>query len=90
LKENVLPAIKAIGSNPIQIQGHTDNTGSAKTNMSLSKRRADAVKAWLVKNGIPATQLTTAGFGADQPIADNKTNAGRLKNRRVDFKLVKD
>lgn len=90
LKENVLPAIKAIGSNPIQIQGHTDNTGSAKTNMSLSKRRADAVKAWLVKNGIPAAQLTTEGFGADQPVADNKTNAGRLKNRRVDFKLVKD
>lgn len=89
LKENVLPAIKAIGNNKVEIQGHTDNTGSAKTNMSLSKRRADAVKAWLVKNGIAADQLSTVGLGADQPVADNKTAAGRLKNRRVEFKLVK-
>lgn len=89
LKDNVLPAIKQVGANKILIEGHTDNTGSAKVNQTLSKRRADAVKAWLVKNGVPADQLSTEGFGSSVPVTENKTAAGRAKNRRVDFKLIK-
>lgn len=89
LQDEVLPAQKMIGDSRFEIHGHTDNTGSAKINQSLSKRRADAVKVWLVKNGIPADRIETKGFGSTQPIDDNKTKAGRAKNRRVDFKLIK-
>lgn len=72
------------------IQGHTDSQGRAATNKRLSERRAKAVLDYLVaKAGIPGNRLTSAGFGEDYPIADNKTRAGRAQNRRVEIKLVK-
>lgn len=73
----------------VSIEGHTDNTGTAAINTSLSAKRAEAAKAYLVKKGVSADRLVAAGFGPDQPIADNKTAKGRAANRRVEFKLVK-
>lgn len=69
------------------IEGHTDSVGSSKSNQLLSERRANAVRDYLIANGINADRLTAAGFGEDQPIDDNSTAAGRKNNRRVEVKL---
>ena len=71
----------------VEIQGHTDNQGDAGKNIDLSKRRAEAVKTWLVKNGIDGGRLSSEGFGPNKPIADNGSEPGRQRNRRVEFKL---
>ena len=73
---------------PVIISGHTCNIGSAEYNMGLSQRRAAAVKAYLVKQGIADSRMTTHGFGLTQPKFDNKTEEGRRLNRRaeIDFK----
>lgn len=70
----------------VAINGYTDNTGNANTNLALSQKRADIVKAYMVKKGVAATRLTAKGFGVASPIADNKTATGRAQNRRVEFK----
>jgi len=67
----------------VEIQGHTDSTGSVPYNMKLSQKRADSVRDYLVQNGANPDQLTTKGFGPKQPVASNKTAEGRAKNRRV-------
>ena len=56
--------------------------------MDLSERRAQAVRDYLIKKGVPATSLTAHGYGPDKPIADNKTKAGRAQNRRVEFDIT--
>lgn len=66
-----------------RIEGHTDSQGSADLNRKLSQERADMVKKYLVSLGIPSNQLISEGMGENYPIADNKTEAGRQKNRRV-------
>ncbi len=70
----------------LDIEGHTDNTGSVRTNQVLSGRRALAIKSYLVKKGIDADRMTSAGFGSEKPIADNTTEKGRALNRRVELK----
>ena len=72
----------------LSINGHTDNVGNAEKNQKLSEDRAAAVKAYLESKGVDASRLTSAGFGQDQPVADNKTKAGRAKNRRVEFAIT--
>ena len=71
----------------IQIDGYTDSTGTAKYNMGLSIRRAESVKNFLVQNGIAANRIGISGHGEEDPIATNKTSAGRAKNRRVTIRL---
>ena len=69
------------------IEGHTDSSGSNSMNQALSERRANAVRDYLIANGINADRLTAKGFGEDNPIATNKTRAGRKENRCVEVKL---
>ena len=71
----------------VEVQGHTDNTGKAELNKTLSQKRAEAVMNYLIGKGVPAERLSAVGYGPDVPIADNKTKAGRAKNRRVEFKI---
>jgi outer membrane protein OmpA-like peptidoglycan-associated protein len=73
----------------IEVQGHTDNTGNADLNRSLSQKRAEAVVTYLTSKGIDHGRLSAKGFGPDQPLSDNKTAAGRQKNRRVEFHIAK-
>ena len=70
------------------IKGFTDNSGSISGNLKLSNSRANAVKDYLLANGVAAARLTAAGFGQDSPIASNKTRAGRVQNRRVEVKVT--
>ena len=71
----------------IEVQGHTDNTGKAEANKTLSDKRAHAVMDYMIKKGVAADRMTAVGYGQEQPIADNNTKAGRAKNRRVEFKI---
>jgi outer membrane protein OmpA-like peptidoglycan-associated protein len=71
----------------LSVDGHTDNQGGDKPNLNLSERRAISVVAWLTEHGIDARRLEARGFGLRRPIADNKTEAGRAKNRRVEFQI---
>ncbi|MDP2208089.1 MAG: OmpA family protein [Bacteroidota bacterium] len=73
----------------IEISGHTDNIGSAKSNQLLSLRRAEAVKDYIVSKGVAAARLTTVGYGFTRPIADNGTEDGRARNRRIEFLRIK-
>lgn len=82
--------VKILNETPdlkLNIDGHTDNTGKADKNQILSDNRANAVKEYFIKKGIAESRLTAAGHGQDVPVADNKTAAGRQKNRRVELKL---
>ena len=72
----------------LRIEGHTDNAGKPKRNDALSRRRADSVLAYLVAHGVVGTRLIAEGFGAAQPLADDASEAGREKNRRVEFIIV--
>jgi len=69
----------------MKIEGHTDSTGTNTGNQTLSQQRAAAVVAWLVKGGIAPSRLTAVGMGDTKPIADNSTDAGRARNRRVEL-----
>ncbi|MBL0135321.1 MAG: OmpA family protein [Chitinophagaceae bacterium] len=85
--------VEVLKNNPdikFDIQGHTDNTGNAAHNLTLSQQRADAVKDALVGLGVDAARLTTIGKGDASPIADNATPEGKANNRRVEFVTIKD
>lgn len=80
---------KMLSSNPtlkIIIEGHTDNVGNSASNKSLSEQRATSVQNSLVNKGISVDQIKTLGFGQDKPVADNSTEDGKAKNRRVEIK----
>ncbi len=69
----------------LEIQGHTDNVGNDAYNQTLSEARAHAVVTWLQQHGIAAARLSAKGYGKTRPVADNKTDVGRAKNRRVEI-----
>jgi OmpA-OmpF porin, OOP family len=80
--------VQVLKDNPdlkFEIDGHTDNSGTAQHNLTLSQQRADAVKAQLVSMDIDASRLTTKGFGDTKPISDNTSLEGKANNRRVEF-----
>jgi outer membrane protein OmpA-like peptidoglycan-associated protein len=82
--------VKIMQENPemeLQIDGHTDNVGSDERNQTLSDDRAASVRAYIISKGISESRISSAGHGETQPLADNKTAAGRQKNRRVEMKL---
>jgi outer membrane protein OmpA-like peptidoglycan-associated protein len=72
----------------LAIEGHTDNTGSDEVNRTLSLARAEAVRAYLVAQGVAPDRLAAEGYGPSVPVADNDTEAGRTANRRVAFRIV--
>ncbi len=72
----------------VEVQGHTDSTGSDAYNLKLSQRRAEAVRDYLVSKGVPAARLEAKGYGESQPIAKNDTGEGRARNRRVELKKL--
>ena len=84
---NVVGILKENPTYKVDIDGHTDIIGTPAKNQVLSEARANSVKAYLVSKGIDENRLVATGFGIDKPIADNKTAAGRAKNRRVEMKL---
>lgn len=86
--DNVASKVQSINLEVIIAVGHTDSVGSDAYNQKLSVRRAEAVKAYLVSKGIDKSRVYTEGKGEAQPVADNKTKAGRAQNRRVEIEVV--
>ncbi len=86
--EEVVKLLQAHPDLKVEIQGHTDATGSDDHNLDLSRRRADTVKAYLQLYGIAADRLTTTGFGESKPVGDNDTEEGRALNRRVELHRI--
>lgn len=84
----MLEQAKGTNIEEIRVEGHTDAVGSEGYNLKLSVRRAEAVKAFLVQQGIPANVIKTEGFGETQPVANNATPDGRAQNRRVMVELI--
>ena len=69
----------------LEVQGHTDNKGTAEYNLGLSNKRSESVKQYLVSHGIAPGRLTSRGYGLERPIVPNDTEANRALNRRVQF-----
>lgn len=74
----------------IQLEGHTDNQGSAEANMKLSQARVDAVKKYITSKGVSKDRVQTKAFGGSKPIATENTEEARAKNRRVEMRVLKD
>ena len=86
--DDLVGKVKGINLEVIIAVGHTDSVGSDAYNQKLSVKRSDSVKAYLVSKGIEKNRVYTEGKGEKQPVADNKTSAGRSKNRRVEIEVV--
>jgi len=87
--ERAVKLMNDMASLQIEISGHTDNVGSAKSNLQLSEQRAKAVTDFLISKGCDKNRLKYKGYGSIQPIATNNTEAGRQQNRRTEFKVLK-
>jgi outer membrane protein OmpA-like peptidoglycan-associated protein len=90
LLKEAAAVIKSVPSLRVMITGHTDDQGERDANLKLSGDRAASVKDFLIKEGVAEGQLQTKGAGPDLPLADNKTAAGRQKNRRIEFMILQD
>ena len=86
--DDAVEVLKKFDSVRVEISGHTDSSGKYDLNVDLSARRAEAVKKYMTDAGVDAGRIETRGAGPDEPIADNKTKAGKAKNRRIEFKLL--
>lgn len=83
--QRIAEALNSAPNRLVRIEGHADSTGSEAHNLDLSKRRADAVAAALIADGVSASRITSQGFGDSMPVATNDTQAGRQQNRRVEI-----
>lgn len=83
--DDAATALKSVPGMKVEVGGHTDDVGTAEANLKLSQERAQAVVAALVKRGVEAGRLTARGYGQTVPVADNRTEEGRAKNRRVEL-----
>ncbi|MGV3623196.1 MAG: OmpA family protein [Archangium sp.] len=90
LLKQVAATLKAARTLSVEIQGHTDDVGKATTNITLSQKRADAIKTFLIKAGVDTSRLVAKGYGPTRPRASNKTAKGREQNRRVEFLILGD
>lgn len=81
-------ALNKVGNKSVRIIGHTDSQGNATTNLGLSLQRANAVREYLVTKGVNKSLLSTNGLGSTKPIADNSTEEGRRRNRRIEFEVL--
>jgi OmpA-OmpF porin, OOP family len=89
--QKAIDFVKKYPGYKISLEGYTDNIGSDKYNLSLSEKRADAVKAYLLKHGVTdGARIKTSGHGKSNPIADNSTEKGRFENRRVEILILSD
>nr|WP_312824873.1 OmpA family protein [Acinetobacter oleivorans] len=80
--------LNKVTSVKLNVDGHTDSTGNAAANKALSQRRAQAVVDYLKSKGVDASKLVAEGHGSDQPVAENTTEEGRFKNRRIEFSVA--
>jgi outer membrane protein OmpA-like peptidoglycan-associated protein len=87
--DKVVSSLKANPNVSIEVRGHTDSTGDFQQNISLSLKRAESVKQYLVSRGIDSNRITTEGLGPTMPIASNSSPEGRQRNRRIEFRIVK-
>ena len=85
--DRLVKLMKDVPNLKIEISGHTDNTGSALTNETLSQQRAEAVVNYLKQKGIDGSRMTAKGYGASKPVATNNTDDGRQQNRRTEFEI---
>lgn len=85
--DEIAPTLGKLTSKAVAVVGHTDNGGSRASNLSLSQARAESVKGYLVNKGIDPATLATSGVGPDQPVASNDSDAGRARNRRIEFRV---
>lgn len=83
--DDIVRLMNKIPDAKLEVQGHTDNTGSAETNKKLSQDRAETVVNYFISKGIAAERVRAVGYGPEKPIADNKSKQGRAKNRRVEL-----
>ncbi len=81
-------ALNKVGNKSVRIIGHTDSQGNATTNLGLSLQRANAVREYLVTKGVNKSLLSTNGLGSTKPVADNSTEDGRRRNRRIEFEVL--
>ena len=85
--DRLMKLMKDVPGLKIEISGHTDNTGSASLNETLSQSRAEAVVSYLTSKGISGSRMTAKGYGSSKPIATNATDDGRQQNRRTEFEI---
>jgi OmpA-OmpF porin, OOP family len=85
--DDLAQVIRQCGPLRVAVSGHTDNTGRAETNLQLSRDRARAVADYLVSRGIESRRLVWVGFGASRPVAENTTEDGKARNRRIEFRV---
>ncbi|MGL2986540.1 OmpA family protein [Flavobacterium sp. RSSA_27] len=86
--DKLIPVFKEYGDTNIEIFGYTDSSGKPEYNLTLSQKRAESVKAYLIGKGLVASRFKTSGFGIADPIAPNDTPEGMAQNRRVEFAIT--
>lgn len=85
--DDMTSVLKAVNARKVEVIGHTDTSGVPARNLALSRARADAVRTYLVAQGVRPELIITSGMGADQPVSPNTTDEGRKRNRRIEFRV---